>query len=497
MLTGAMPARCLFIEIPRLAAGLTADVPTGHHGADFWRLREPDLRVLLPAMNISLRTPISRRHVLRGLGASLSLPLLEAMLPRRAGAAPSTFKPLASSPKAHPRFLACYVPNGVNIMQWVPTESGKGYALSPTLQALKEFQSDFSVITGMGHPHSQGGHSGADTWLTGANLKSVPGADYTNSQSVDQLIAEVHGKETRHASLQLSDGSGTGSAGHSHTLSFDRSGTPLPAENSPQRLFEKLFVPESAADREESLRRYAQRKSILDSVLAEANGLHKKLGRADQEKLGEYLESVRATEDRVQRMVDWVDVPKATVDNKGLQLNSQPGNGHDRPMWIDVMMELNYLAFLTDSTRVISFEWSREAGGYGGGGENHHELSHHGGDKDMLAKLAKIDAFHVERLGRFLSFLKNTKEMDGTMLDNTIVLFGSGMNSGEGGEHSPKNLPLLVAGGHKLGLKHGQHLAHDVTKHPPLSNVLLTLAQRMGVEKDKFSDATGTLTGLC
>lgn len=418
-------------------------------------------------------------------------------MPRTAFAAPSQFKPLTKSVAAQPRFIACYIPNGVNILEWMPKEQGENYTLSPTLETLKDFRSDFSVLTGLGHPASPGGHGGADTWLTGANLRSVPGADYTNSLSIDQLIAEVHGKQTRFGSLQLSDMSGTGSAGHSHTLSFDRSGTPLPAENSPKRLFERLFVPETASDRDATLKRYAEKRSILDSVLGEAKALHQKLGRADQQKLDEYLGSVRQTEDRVQRLTDWVDVPKPQVESNLLQLASQPGNGHDRPMWLDVMMELSYLSFVTDTTRVITFEWSREAGGYGGGGENHHELSHHGGDKGMLNRLAQIDRFHLERLARFMTFLKATEETGGgTMLDNTVIVLGSGMNSGEGGEHSPKNLPLLVAGGHKLGLKHGRHLAHDPKNHPPLANVLLTLAQKMGVESDKFSDATGTLTGL-
>ena len=166
-------------------------------------------------------------------------------------------------------------------------------------------------------------------------------------------------------------------------------------------------------------------------------------------------------------------------------------------MWLDVMMELSYLAFLTDTTRVISFEWSREAGGFGGGGENHHELSHHGGDAEMLKRLAAIDRFHLMRLGRFMDFLKGTEEPGGgRMLDRTVILYGSGMNSGKGGEHSPKNLPLLVAGGGALGVKLGSHLAHDPKDHPPLANVLLSVAQRVGVELDRFSDSTGTLTGL-
>lgn len=440
--------------------------------------------------------PISRRFVLRAAGAALAMPFLDAMLPRLCGA-PSTFKPWDKSPlQATPRMIACYVPNGVNILQWVPKDSGEGYTLSPTLEALKEHRADFTVISGLGHPNSQGGHSGADTWLTAANLKSRPGADYTNSLSVDQLAAGLHGKKTRFASLQLSDGSGTGGAGHSHTLSFDLNGTPLPAENSPRRLFERLFVPDTAGDKAAALRRYAEQRSILDDVAAESAALSKKLGTADKRKLDEYLASVRDTEKSVERMQGWVDVPKPKVGDTGLQLGSQPGNGHDRPMWLDVMLELSYLAFITDLTRVIAFEWSREAGGYGGGGENHHELSHHGGDAGMLAKLATIDRFHLSRLGRFMGMLKATPEADGTMLDRTMVMFGSGMNSGAGGEHSPKNLPLLVAGGAKLGVKLGRHLAHAGDKPPPMSNVLLALARKMGVEADRFADSTGPLAGL-
>ena len=446
-------------------------------------------------MTAIFNDPLSRRHVLRGLGTALSLPLLDAMLPR-VWSAPSQFKPLGKSDSVQPRMICCYVPNGVNIMEWVPKDSGRSYTLSPTLETLKDHKSDFTVISGLGHPASQGGHSGADTWLTGADLKSVPGADYTNSVSADQIVAERHGKQTRFASLQLADASGTGSAGHSHTLSFDRSGTPLPSENSPRRLFERLFVPDSAADRAATLRRYAERKSILDSVQGEAKSLERKLGKNDQQKLDEYLGSVRETEQRVQRLESWIDIPKPKVESRDLQLNSQPQNAHDRPMWLDVMLELSYLAFLTDTTRVIAFEWSREAGGYGGGGENHHEFSHHGGDADMLKKLATIDRFHLQRLGRFLSFLKSTPEADGHMLDRTLVMFGSGMNSGTGGEHSPKNLPLLVAGGHKLGMKHGQHLAFDQGSPPPMSNVLLSLVQKMGVEAETFRDSKGTLTGL-
>lgn len=439
---------------------------------------------------------LSRRTVLRGLGVSLSLPLLEAMIPR-ALAAPSTFRPLASSlSKPTPRVIYCYVSNGVNIMDWVPSEKGKDYALSPTLSALEKHRADFSVISGLGHPNATGGHSGADTWLTGANLLSTPGKDYTNSVSADQIIAEKIGHHTRFPSIEIGDMSGTGSALHSHTLAFDRNGTPLPTENNPQHLFERLFVPDDSRSREATLRRYAEKRSILDDVLNEANSLNKKLGKADQAKLDEYLGSVRETEIRVQRQVEWVDVPKPKIDPTGLQLNSKPGDAHDRPMWLDVMMEISYLAFVTDATRVISFEWAREAGGYAPGGQNHHELSHHGGDPGMLKQLGQVDRDYLARLARFMDFLKATEEGGQSLLDSTMVVYGSGMNSGERGDHSPKNLPLIIAGGKSLGLAHNQHLAHDPDKHPPLSNVLLTTIQKMGVETETFQDATGTLTGL-
>ena len=441
------------------------------------------------------KQPLSRRHVLRGLGVALGLPLLDAMLPRGWGA-PSIFQPLDRSAATQPRLICCYIPNGVNILEWMPADSGPDYKLSPTLETLKEHRSDFTVLSGLGHPVSEGGHSGADTWLTAANLKAKPGADYTNTISVDQQVAEVHGKDTRFPSLQLGDMSGTGAAGHSHTLSFDINGTPLPSGNSPRRLFNRLFVPDSAEDRAATLKRYAERRSILDALITETKRLDRRLGANDRRKLDEYLSSLRQTEKQIERLQSWIDKPKPTIQDTGLQLSSQPGDGHDRPMWLDVMLELSYLAFLTDTTRVITFECSREAGGFGGGGENHHELSHHGGDAGMLAKLAVIDQFHLSRLGRFLSMLKSTAEADGNMLDRSIVLYGSGMNSGKGGEHSPKNLPTLVAGGGKLGLRHGQHLAFDPDKHPPLSNVLLTLAQKMGVPTEKFADSTSVLSEL-
>jgi hypothetical protein len=444
------------------------------------------------------RTKLTRRSALRGLGATIALPWLEAMTPRMASAAPSEFSAWTTSrlEKPVPRTICCYVPNGVNINQWVPSDPGSDYVLSPTLEVLEPYRDSFTVISGLGHPNARGGHAGADTWLTGADLQAVSGREYTNSVSADQLMAGVVGLDTRFSSIEMADNSGTGSAGHSTTLAFDRNGVPLPAENSPRRQFDRLFVSDTNAARDVVMRRYAEQRSVLDAVMGEANSLMNQLGQADRERLDQYLSSVRGTESRLTRLEAWVDREKPQVDADDLQLQSLPGNAHDREMWIDVMLEIAYLAFATDMTRVITFEWAREANGYGGNGEDHHELSHHGGDPDMLEALARIDRFYLSRLARFMGLLETTNEGDGDMLAHTMIMYGSGMNSGQGGDHSPENLPLIVAGGSAWGLKHGRHLAHDAEKHPPLANVLLTLMQSMGMEVERFQDSTGPLEGL-
>ena len=434
---------------------------------------------------------LNRRAMLRGAGACLALPLLEAMIPRAASAEPST----RGAEGTRPRMICCYVPNGVNEHQWTPDDMGPDWALSPTLKLLSDHRAEVTVLSGLGHPKSQGGHYGADTWLTAADLQGTPGRDYQNSVSVDQLVAEVQGRHTRFPSLELSNGGGTGGANHSHTLAFDYAGTPLPTENSPQRLFERLFAPHDQASREAVLRRHAERRSILDDILGEADSLSLRLGAADRRKLDEYLSSVRQTEERVQRLQSWIDVPKPEVSRDGLRLNASPDGPHDRSMWLDAMLDLCCLAFQTDTTRVITFQWAREASGFGPNGEDHHELSHHGGNPERLQQLAGIDRFYLGKLARLLSRLKSIPEEDATLLDQTAILYGSGMSSGQGGGHSPKNLPLLLASGRRLGLRHGKRLKFE-TDRVPLSNVLLTLLHAMGIEQDAFADSTGALSEL-
>ena len=304
-------------------------------------------------------TKLTRRTVLRGLGACISLPLLEAMTPHARAATfhvprSADFEPWEKSAGAKPRIIYCYVPNGVNIREWVPQQVGKEYELSATLRVLEEFQQDFTVISGLGHPAAKGGHSGADTWLTGADLSSVPGSDYTNSVSIDQVIAGLHGQQTRFSSLQLANDSGTGNARHSYTLSFDQTGTPLPADNSPRRIFERLFVPDSAADRAATLKRYAEKKSILDSVLSDARSLQRRLNQADQQKLDQYFNAVRQTEKRVQRLESWIDVEKPKVDASKLELDSKATERLERSfqLWMSSPASENFWVWMLYLSRV-------------------------------------------------------------------------------------------------------------------------------------------------
>lgn len=223
--------------------------------------------------------------MLRGTGTAIALPLLEAMMPKLAFGRPSRYRPAAKSIATQPRMICCYISNGVNVFDWFPPDTGPNWTLTPTLRVLEPYKSDFTLLSGLGHPNGYGGHDGADVWLTGADLRGTPGTDYQNSVSVDQIVAAHHGRETRFPSLELGNFNGTGSAGHSHTLAFNLNGIPLPAENSPQRLLDRLFVADDAGSRKATLERYAERRSILDEILSEANSLHRELGKTDQRKL--------------------------------------------------------------------------------------------------------------------------------------------------------------------------------------------------------------------
>ncbi|MFT7643052.1 MAG: hypothetical protein ACI9G1_004815, partial [Pirellulaceae bacterium] len=288
----------------------------------------------------------SRRAILQGLGVSLALPWFESLAPA------------ATRDKTPPaKMLYLYVPNGVNVNTWLPPIRQQ---LSPTLQPLARFQDKFTVLEGLGHPNSQGGHTGADTWLTAADLAGVPGFDYRNQISADQVAAEALGKVTRFPSLELSSRSGSGIPGHSNTLAFNRHGIPLPAQNQPRDLFHRLFAPDQYGSRESRSNRIDEKLSIIDAVLDNANDVQRRLSHDDRRKMSEYLESVREIERRVKRDQDWLSVPKPRVDPQQFQLDQRPDYTR---AYYRLMYDLIVLALQTDSTRVITFQIGREAAG--------------------------------------------------------------------------------------------------------------------------------------
>ena len=442
------------------------------------------------------RAAITRRAVLRGAGAAVVLPAFESLRQLRAA---------ENGVETAPARMVCvYTPHGVRNSAWYPEEAGTDYVLSPTLRALEPVREDVSVLTGLCHPRmsSNVGHAAAGRWLTGVQEGDrilVDFASPNKSLSVDQLVAARVGQETRWPSLQLSTEGGAGLPGRSKTLSFNARGLPLPALNRPRAVFDRLFVPASPEDRAAELRRYERRRSLLDNVLEESRELDRKLSRVDREKLAEYLDSVREVEQQLDRNRQWLDQSKPEIDVSELQFEFK-----DRRGFLKVMYDLMVLALRTDSTRVItmmagvevdSYKWSEV-----GVNQTYHGLQHHSGHAGRLDSLAKVDQLEVELLAGFLGKLRETREGEGTILDNTMVLYGSGMNNGIGlqdgkGAHSTRKLPMLLAGGRKLGIRQGQHLVfeNDAT---PLCNLHVTMLQAMGVEQGRFVDGTGRLAGL-
>ena len=435
---------------------------------------------------------LSRRTFLRGAGTCLALPLLDAMIPT------ATARVAAQ----RNRMVFVYVPNGVNIFDWKPAGKGRKWELSKTLTPLAPLKDHVSVLTGLSHPLFTGnGHEGCDSWLTGANLHGTAGFDYKNSVSVDQVAATALAPHTRFPSLELSTRGGSGIPGLTHTLAFSWSGVPLAAENQPRLAFERLFVDDTGDTRKAKERRFTDDRSILDAVRDQAAALNRRLGRRDREKLDEYATSVREVERRVKRAEEWMDVPKPKVDSKGLKLDARPHDKQRQSPYYRVMYDLMFLALQTDTTRVLTFQLEREGGGGGGlytelGLKSiQHKYSHHGGEPDKLEALSKIDRFHVGNLAYFLNRLKSTREGDRTLLDRTVTMYGCGMNSGDRGGHSSKDLSLLVAGGRGLGLKQGQLLDFPGDK-TPLSNLFVTMLNGIGIPTKSFQDSTGPLAGL-
>ena len=361
-----------------------------------------------------------------------------------------------------------------------PTGEGHDYKPSEYLSLIDKYRDHYTVFSGVSHPDVDGGHSAEESFLIGAAHPGQP--SFRNTISVDQFAAERLGHLTRVPSLSLSaNGSG---------LSYTRSGVRIPSETKPSRLFAKLFLEGTEAEKAAQMRRIEDGQSIMDLVREQTAGVTKKLGREDNETLDQYLTSVRELEERLVMQEKWAKLPKPKVDRE------PPTDITDRADFVGrmkLMYDLIFLALRTDSTRLITF--SGAGGNYvptlDGVDEDWHNLSHHGKDPKKIEKLALIELEEMKLFAEFLQRLDEVKEGEHTLLDQTAILSGS--NLGNASSHNNTNLPVIAAGGR---FNHGQHLAFDPTKPPPLCNLFVSYLQHLGIETDSFSTASGTLDGL-
>jgi hypothetical protein len=416
---------------------------------------------------------LERRQFLRAAGVSLALPNLDAF---------SCSGASATEAQPRRRMVCICMPLGLHAPNFFPEKPGKDYALTPYLELLQDCRNDFTVISGLSHPGMSSGfaHQATASFLTGVPGAGRPG--FRNSISVDQLAAEQIGDQTRFPSLTLS-GEGLG-------LSWTRTGAIVPADNSPSKVFARLFLDGRPEEVRAQVRRLEDGRSILDDVRGQADLLRTDLGTGDRERLDEYLTSVRELERRLVKDEAWCKTPKPKVDSPPPQ---DIPNAADLIGRTRLLFELTHLALQTDSTRVVTImlAGSTYAPPIPGVSLGHHDLSHHGKDPGKLEQLKIVELESMKTVRDLLARLKNTKEDGGNLLDHTMVFLGS--NLGDASSHSVKNLPVLFAGG---GFRHGQHLAFDPQDPPPLCNLYVSMLQRLGLETENFGTSSGTLTGL-
>jgi hypothetical protein len=384
----------------------------------------------------------------------------------------------AAEVAARPRLLFVYFATGVCNEEWYPKQAGRNFDFSPTLKALEPHRDEVSILSGLRHEYDFNGHSAADTWLTADD----PAGD--NSISIDQVAVPYLGDDVRFPSLQLSVNSGTGKKRLTHTLSFNAKGTPIPAQADPRNIFNRLFVAPDAKSMAEAERRLQTRKSILDDMREQVLAIQRSLGQTDSRRLTEYLESVREVEHAIAREQSWLHKPKPEADAAILE-----SGGHR----IATKYNLIHLAFKTNSTRIITYLSSREI-------TRVHSDSHHGGDPAKLARVAASDREQVELFSTLLDKLKDTPDVRGNLLDNTMIVFGSGMNNGDGfkngtGSHGVRKIPLLFAGGRNVGIKNGQHLMFPDDK-TFFGQVFVTMLKCIGLPDARFKQYDAGLPGL-
>jgi BMFP domain-containing protein YqiC len=412
---------------------------------------------------------INRRHVLKGLGTSVSLPMLGAMTP--------AFGVESKPKRSVPRFVAMNASLGFHTPHLFPQKEGSHYELTPYLQRLKEHRKDLTLISGLSHPNQNGnnGHASHLTWLTSAQRPGLAG--FKNSISLDQVIASHVGHQTRLPFLSLTN---TGTS-----LSWTANGVNIPAERSPAKLFKTLFIDGTAKEVESELKGLSRGQSVLDTVLRDANRLQQKVGKRDKEKLDEYFSAIRDLENRMNQNAEWSKKPKPKVDR---EVPTDVADRNDILAKQRLMYDMMVLALQTDSTRSITFDLgalNSVPSHLNGVKTDWHNLSHHGKDEEKIKELKLIEEAEFDAFNEFLTALKNVSESGKSLLEHTSVLFGS--NLGDASSHNWRNLPIIIAGG---GFKHGSYVAHDEKNNTPLANLFVTLAQRMGIENDSFGSST-------
>ena len=429
---------------------------------------------------------LPRRTVLRGLGAAFALPFLDAMVPAFGGAR-------AAGKPAH-RFLTFYVPNGMAMEHWTPKGEGAAFELSPILEPLAPFRDQLLVLTGL-KANWNYIHAGASgSFLTGTTRGGRNEVEIVADVSMDQLLARQFAKETQVASLELAidppanAGACTGnlSCVYTHTLSWRSPTQPLPVEYNPRAVFEKLFGDAGSTDRTAREARLRQHKSLLDSVNEKLTRLRRDLGPGDQAKIDEYTESIRDVERRILKAEEQRDLEIPSID----QPQGVPPVFEDH---VALMLDLQLLAFQSDLTRVITFMIAKEQSARPypqiGVPEAHHPLSHHGNLPDLIAHMSKINRYHTQIFAGHLAKLRAARDGDGTLLDHTTILYGSGISNSNA--HAGDNLPLLVVGGGAGTLKGGRHLAYS--DQPSVANLLVTLMDKLDVPVEKLGGSTGRL----
>ena len=437
---------------------------------------------------------ISRRTILRGAGTAIALPLLDAMVP--------AFAPAATTAPVR-RFGVVYHPNGVIYDQWLPTGAGSQFELSPTLKGLESFKDKLIVVTGLfsdqAEPLGDGGgdHSRAcGSYLTGVHVKKSDSL-LENAVSMDQIAAKAFESETQLSSLQMTadENSLLGSCdlgyscAYSSTLSWLTPTLPLMAENNPRVLFERMFGASDSTDANVRASRLRQDRSLLDSVNDRVNQLQRTLGSADNRKVSDYLASLRDVERRLQKAEAQSSRELPDVD----QPAGIPANFQDH---VRLLYDLQLLAYQSDLTRVITFMYGREQTGrpypHIGVPDPHHPVTHHQGDPVKMDKCCKIQRHHIELFAEYLGKLRDTPDGDGSLLDHVILLFGSGISNSDRHTHGP--LPTFVVGGGAGTLKGGRHLIYP--EHTPLTNLQLTLLDKLGVPAEKLGDSNGQFSEL-